>query len=348
MESEIILEEWSPVCNIQAFVEKTDKTYYFYLWINPESEEPEIRSCWICNRVEAPQEVDVTEFGNGQAPRMPVDYVAHDKKGIDLDEDLLEILWFEEGDAAALLSDNKILAVIPCFSGYNGFDGYSFFAEGTGPFAWEMKHAYKHFEEKVAFSKKFWNYFDTQYWSQVQESHLKTLENFFGTHEKYYAIDGGNFPPKALITGRKNGVIYGITAGVSMIPMPKVEMSYKDNYTEYRRMELGFACTEEREQLMKSMLKTISGLTNLPWRELTFLGHGHTIPISNIEGYQYILFLNANEMQQSAPKYDTFWSERINLLWLKLIKEEEYQRVCERGVAAYLDEFKEDSIYVMK
>ena len=104
-----------------------------------------------------------------------------------------------------------------------------------------------YFEEKVAFCKKFWNYFDTEYWSEVQESHLKTLDNFFGAYEKYYAIDGGNFPPKALITGRKDGVIYGITAGVSMIPMPKVEMSYQDNYTEYRRMELGFACTEEED-----------------------------------------------------------------------------------------------------
>ena len=40
--------------------------------------------------------------------------------------------------------------------------------------------------------------------------------------------------------------------------------------------------------------------------------------------------------------------KRINLLWLKLIKEEEYQWVCEKGVAAYLDEYKEESIHVMK
>ena len=58
METEIIIEEWSPVCNIQAFVEKSDNAYYFYLWINPESEEPELRSCWICNRVKATKTVD--------------------------------------------------------------------------------------------------------------------------------------------------------------------------------------------------------------------------------------------------------------------------------------------------
>ena len=57
MDSEIIFEEWSPFGNIQAFVEKTERTYYFYLCINPESTEPQIRSCWICNRINAPRNV---------------------------------------------------------------------------------------------------------------------------------------------------------------------------------------------------------------------------------------------------------------------------------------------------
>ena len=50
MENEVIVESWSPVCNIQAFVEKSDKNYYFYLWIDPDN-SGDIRSCWICNRV---------------------------------------------------------------------------------------------------------------------------------------------------------------------------------------------------------------------------------------------------------------------------------------------------------
>lgn len=37
MENEVIVESCSPVCNIQAFVEKSDKNYYFYLWIDPEN-----------------------------------------------------------------------------------------------------------------------------------------------------------------------------------------------------------------------------------------------------------------------------------------------------------------------
>jgi len=34
MSSEVLVEEWSPVAEIQAVVEKTDKNYYFYLWVN--------------------------------------------------------------------------------------------------------------------------------------------------------------------------------------------------------------------------------------------------------------------------------------------------------------------------
>ncbi len=347
MEPQIILEDWSPVCNIQAFVEKSDRAYYFYLWINPGSEDAEIRTCWICNRMEAPKKVVPSEFSDGQAPRMPAEFVGHDKYGIDLDEETLDIVWFEEGDAAALLSGDKILAVIPCFSGYKDFHGYSIYAEGTGPYAWEMKQAYENFLKKITICKKTWDYFETEYWPEVQSSHLNSLNNFWEKQQRYYAIDGGEFPPKALITGQKDDILYAITAGVSIIPMPKVEMNYQDEYTDYRRIELGFACIESKVQIMQKMLPSISGLSNLPWEEITFLGHGHTIPIDPINDYKYILFLNSNELNIEAPKYEKFRGDRINLLWLKLIDEDEYNYVYENGVAAYLDIHKEHDIHIL-
>lgn len=349
MEPEIILEEWSPVCDIQAFVEKSYEAYYFYLWINPQSEEPEIRSCWICNRIAAPKEVDYSTMGDGHAPCMPLQYINHDSNGIELQDEKLSIQWFEEGDAAALLLDDEVIAVIPCFSGYNGFHGYSIFAEGTGPFAWELKQALATFTDKVNQSKEFWNYFDTDYWENVQQDHLMTLEKFFGKYEKYYAIDGNHFPPKALIRGRQQGVIYGITAGVSLIPMPKVEMAYQDEYQDYRRIELGFACSERHDALTKMMYSVISNLTNLPWQELTYLGHGHTVPFTNIKGYEYLLFLNAREMTDiSSPVYHDCFHEKINLLWIKPITGEEYNVIVEKGIDFYLQNMKETDIHIFK
>lgn len=347
MKSEIIFEDWSPVCNIQAFVEKTERAYYFYLWINPGSEEADIKACWICNRIKAPEKVEASELEMGLAPRMPAEFVGHDIPGIDLDEETLEIVWFEEGDSAALLSGNKIISVIPSFSGYNDFHGYSAYANGTGPFAWELKQAYEHFLEKTSESREMWKYFETDYWPEVQDSLLHSLDEFWNKQLKYYAIDGGEFPAKALITGQKNDILYAITAGVSIIPMPKVEMTYQDEYADYRRIELGFACIKSKVDIMQKMLSPISGLSRLPWEEITFLGHGHTIPIEPIDDYKYILFLNSNELDIETPQYEKYRGDRVNLLWIKLINEDDYNYVYKNGVKAYLDIHNERNIHVL-
>ncbi|MDE6221879.1 MAG: suppressor of fused domain protein [Lachnospiraceae bacterium] len=102
----ILLEEWSPVCNIQAFVEETDKCCYFYLWVKPGMDDAVMKSCWICNVTPAPEELDVEAMKQGIAPAMPGAYVSHDIGGMKLDADLLKIVWFEEGNTAALLLIN--------------------------------------------------------------------------------------------------------------------------------------------------------------------------------------------------------------------------------------------------
>lgn len=341
MESVVLKEEWSPVSAIQAFVEKSDMNYYFYLWINPEdAENAEMRSCWICNRVKAPANVKEAfkMAGDGNAPCMPAEFVNHDLEGIELDADSLEIQWFEEGDSAALLSGDKIIAVIPSFSGYKGFNGYSIYANGTGPFAWELKGAYERFEREVKDSREFWDSFEnSDYWGKTQDYHLKLIKNFFGEEEKYYVIDGEKFPPKALVKGRQDGIIYGITLGVSLIPMPKVEMSYQEEYKNFRRMELGFACDEKYEDLFQQFLSTMSWLAAYPWLDQTFLGHGHTIPYSYINGFDYILFINARLVPEiNSPVYDDFMGDKINLLWLKLITKEEQQFIKDNGIKEYL------------
>ena len=349
MENEVLVEEWSPVADIDAFVEKSDKNYYFYLWIHPEGEDPEIKACWICNRVKAPKDIDEAFACEGEAPCMPEEFVDHDPNGMELDEEALSIQWFEEGDAAAVLLDDKIICVIPCFAGYKDFYGYSAYAKGTGPFAWELKGAYDRFEQMVKKSAAFWDYFeDENFWGKVQDFHVEVLENFFGKHEKYYAIDGGHFPPKALIQGRKDGVIYGITLGVSMIPMPKVEMGYHDDYEEFRRMELAFACKEQHEKLMEAMGATISWLTAYPWADLTFFGHGHTIPFKNIKGFDYLLFLNSRMLPEiPAPDYPDFMDEKINLLWLKPITAAEQKEIADKGVAEYLKDKELSTIHIL-
>lgn len=348
MENEVIVESCSPVCNIQAFVEKSDKNYYFYLWIDPEN-SGDIRSCWICNRVTAPADINEAFKDEGEAPCMPFEFVDHDPNGIELDEDSLSIQWLEEGDAAAVLSGDKIIALIPCFSGYNGFPGYSAYAKGTGPFAWELKNACARFEKDLKAAEEFWDFFEREdFWGEVQSFHIDAIERFFGKHEKYYAIDGNEFPPKALVQGRKDGVIYGITLGVSMIPMPKVEMYYQEEYKDYRRIELGFACAERHEPLVKHIYSTISSLAAYPWENLTFFGHGHTVPFGNIKGMDYLLFLNARMLPGAvSPEYDDFMDEKVNLLWVKPITAAEQKLIADNGVQEYLKDKDLTTVHIL-
>lgn len=325
-EPEILLEEWSPVCDIHAFVEQTDRCCYFYLWVDPSSEDASMKSCWVCNTGKAPRELDVASMEQGIAPAMPDAYVLHDKDGIELDPQRLHIVWFEEGDAAALLSGDEILCVIPGWSGYKGFHGYARYAKGTSPCAWGLAEAFEAMSERVGRSRAFWEWFEQDdYWEIAQRMHLDALQRFYGHYQNYFAIDGGGFPPRALIRGVREGISYGVTAGMSLIPMPCVEQYHNEAYREHRRIELGFAAAEGNDGLCTSMYSWLSALSAYPWRACTFLAHGHTIPFQVIEGFRAVLLIDPEQMSgMEAPPYETCMGERVRLLWAVPITAQEY------------------------
>ena len=57
-EPEVLVESWSPVCDIQAFAEESDSCVYFYLWRDPGSDHAQVKSCWVCNTAPAPDDID--------------------------------------------------------------------------------------------------------------------------------------------------------------------------------------------------------------------------------------------------------------------------------------------------
>lgn len=324
----VIAESWSPCCPIQAFVEESDTCCYFYLWVHPGTENAYMKSCWICNVGKAPDKIDIDAMKGGIAPAMPVEYVKHDVEGIRLNRDKLSIVWFEEGDAAALLEGDTLLCVIPGWSGYQGFSGYSRYALGTAPYAWELVQAEEVLGARVAKSREFWNYFEGNYWGDVQQMHMEVLEDFFGKYDQYFAIDGGKFPPKALISGSRDGVHYGITAGVSLLPMPQVEQYFQEETPDFRRIELGFAAAETQKDICMKMYSYLSLISCIPWREISFLGHGHTIPCEAIEGFSAVWLLDSRLLPQiAAPVYPDFMGDKINLLWAVPIKEDEFRKL---------------------
>ncbi|MEO3944427.1 suppressor of fused domain protein [Gorillibacterium sp. CAU 1737] len=341
-EPKILIESWSPVSEIQAFVEETEECVYFYLWAFPGREDATVRSCWVCNKQAAPAAPDFEAMQQGRPPMMPAAYCDHPDGRKPPEPDTLEIVWFKEGDAAALLENGSLLAVIPGWSGEGGFHGYALFSNEAGPFAWPLKEAEPVLVERVERSRRFWETFTPERWGQAQQQYLAVLESFLGgPHEKYYAIDGGHFPPKAMITAHKEEVLYAFTLGVSLIPQPKVEQYLGEEGDDSRRIELAFAARIGALADEKPVLGYLSAQTGLPWGLLTWLGHGHTLSCAEVPGFPYVLLLNGTlAVGTPSPELPELDGERVNVLWAIPITEAEYQVATEQGSEELLRLYK--------
>lgn len=330
---EVVAESDSLVCDAQAFVEKYNDCYYFYLYF-PFNQEQQVKTCWVCNRKKAPNRINPNDMKGGKGPMMPAEYVSHDLNGIELDDDKLSIVWFEEGDSAALLCGDDILAVIPGWSGYKDFHGYAKYAKGTGPFAWEIAGAVDNMRERVKWGQKLWanaNPQDMKMWMLIQHDHAK---KFIVNHELDYNIAHKadkqigelTFPMKVVAEGSRDGVVYGLTAGVSLVAMPNVDFHTEDPKNT-RRMELGFAAEEQFRQICRPMYANLSMYAKIPWQHITFLAHGHTVPFNNLNGFAAILFVNPIYMEgMESPEYFPYFDGgRVNLLWTVPITREEYE-----------------------
>ena len=330
---EVLAESFSPLCNVRAFAEESESCVYFYLQWRSGSGQSRIKSCWVCNTRPAPDEVDKAAMDRGEAPRMPRSGCGHNPEGIHLDKKALSILWLEEGDAAALLEDGKILALIPGWAWREeGFPGYARYAVGTTPFAWALREAEAALAPRVERSRAYWNTMEGDYWPALQQQGLEAMEAFFGPHEQYYAIDGGKFPPKALVTGRREGVRYGFTLGVSALCQPVVEQYWSQEPEKHRRMELAFAAREGiPEDRWMAALGRVSGMTTLPWGEITCLGQGHTVACGeSIPGFPALLLLDQRRLEgTAAPDFPPVMGEPVSLLWAIPITQEEYDLAME-------------------
>ncbi len=345
--AEVILKSRSPVSKVEAFVEKSESCYYFYLWFNPLSKDAKMKTCWVCNRRRAPQELDLDGMSNGKAPMMLAEYVAHDPNGIDLDEKSLSIVWFEEGSSAALLSGEEILCVIPDWSGYKDFHGYAKYAKGTGHYAWEITNALPGLTERVRSAQKLWAFFmkpeNEKSWMMAQRAEIM---KFIGTHENDFDITyrpnqqswDPTFPKKVVVSGSRGGVVYGVTAGVSLVAMPMVDFHVDGDPKDTKRMELGFAAAEEFRQICRPMYGNLCMYANFPWDQFTFLAHGHTIPFRNLGGYAAVLFVNPRFVEGlESPSCTKFLDgSAINLLWVVPITQAEYDFAVQHSSAELL------------
>ena len=98
-EPKVILEECSPNGNIWAIVEENATCCYFYL--RGEETKFGFKSCWVRNYGAAPEYLDKAVMEAGGSPMLPRQYCRHPAGAAPLAAESLQVVWAEEGDAAA-------------------------------------------------------------------------------------------------------------------------------------------------------------------------------------------------------------------------------------------------------
>lgn len=336
---ELLLESISPNGDVIAAVEQDERACHFYLKGNDTSGFG-VKSCWVRNLQPAPEQLDVAGMREGVSPMLPRRNCAHPEGAPPLVAANLEVVWSEEGDAAALFEAGEMLAVIPTWSGEKGFSGFARDCIEESPLCWPLGSPAENVQhERYRRAAECWrDWSNGDVWDAFQDRMCSVLERLVGKHSNYYAIDGGAWPPKALLRVPADDDVLLMTIGVSLRPMPRVEMHYKEP-SPHRRIELATCVARSiPDAAIKRIASYISAQTALPWCNHTFLGDGHTLPadifaeLSN--GVLSFALLQARPSGAPDLPVPPFRGDPITYLWMTPISAREQAFAEEHGSSA--------------
>jgi hypothetical protein len=340
MEPQTLIEDVSPDGNLQAFVEQDDRVAHFYVWGGPDSGFG-TRACWVRNL--KPGHDDREQIGRsmqaGTPPMLHNGACRHPSGAAPLVGERLRIVWFEEGDAAALLEDDELLAVIPGWSGEGGMRGYARDCTEPTSICWPLAPALETLEPRVRRAQAFWDSWgsDTNPWAATRDA-LTAAYGALGAYSNYYAIDGGKWPPKAMLRIPVGDTVVLVTLGVSLRPQPKVESAFEDP-SPHRRIELGVCLGPPyaTDAHVMRMARYVSAQSSLPWTRHTWLANGHTIACDDLPGGEEGGFTSVVLLLSpaGAPKVELprVQDEDVSLLWLVPISEAERRLAVDEGSA---------------
>jgi hypothetical protein len=325
--SEILLQEPSPHLNFEALVDSSDAVVYLYLFAT-DGEQP-LSACWVRNLRSAPTSVDRDAMKRGEAPMLERSCCAHPAGAPALDPERLRFVWFEEGDGVALLEGDDILAIVPFWPGVD-FPGYARDCTAESTLCWPLL-ADNVLRERVVRSSDYWTWWETNPWPSFQSHALEEIERHLGRETRYFAIDGDEWPPKAMVV-RDGDIATLVTLGVALRRQPAID---EENQETARRIELAFAADRKLIDPIEAA-QYISGQTNLPWAHLTFLSDGHTIPcdvLANARTKTKFGFVLLQKAPPGVPpiSFDAIRGDRVDLLWMVPITAAERSFAEEKG-----------------
>lgn len=301
-----------------------------------------MRACWVRNLELGPHVINQQDMEAGIAPMLPR-YDCADPQLTRLPTaDSLEIVWFEEGNGVALFElpvadaegeQPHLIAVIPPWSGLDGFHGYAANCINESSVCWPMPDN-PLLMQRIDSARDFWQSWGASTpsadgrsvpaspFAVQQPQVLANYRKRFGIQageESYFAAGGEQFPPRGLLHHRTDRLEVIATAGMSVCPQPAVEM-FVDDPANFRRIELALVLPKQKDlDAVTPVMEQLSGLAGYPWKELTWFRDGHTCGFKFGE-YSALLLLDdasgsrlAGVDSQSLPE---FRGDLVNLLWM--------------------------------
>jgi hypothetical protein len=327
-----LLFETSPYGNLDAIVEHDGRAVYLYLTSQGRADSKfGTRACWVRNLVPGPYVINTDEMDQGIPPVLPRTHCKYSDSRPVPDAERLQIVWFEEGNGAALLEnsdsgEDRTLAVIPPWSGLDGFHGYADECAAENPICWPLPNNPNLFL-RIERAREFWmacRSADNHPFAELQEHVLTAYRKTLGIEANYYAIDGGNFPPRGLATFESNELFVAATVGMSFCPQPFVEI-HVDNPQEFRRIELAIQLNGPLSEAQKmAIVKQLGGLAAMPWQSWRWLGNQHTCSFEALAAVLGEQVRNVRVELAGSPsaatgariKLPDFREDPVNLLWL--------------------------------
>ncbi len=320
--SDLIAEVSNQQQTLTAVIEQNDRVAYFYLWpTEPFRSHFAVRGCWLRNLLPAPQYEDSAAIAQGIVPLLSAEYCRTLEAEPPLDPSGLHIIWAPSDDGAAVWYQGQLLAVIPGWSLYQ--DQQVSFSAGcihenrlTAPLGSSSTNEYYAQAEQ---HRLFWrDWHDDHAWPALQRTLLQCYEAQYGQSLNYYAIDQGAWPPMSISQHYHQGVWYFLTLGMSIRPMPWVDFLYGAQAGQYRRAELAMAIDADAmaEGQAVHMASALAQLAPLPWRQLSWLGEGHSLT-SAVAPVGFDGFILSAMLAEKTPGFTLPPREgdQVNLLW---------------------------------
>ncbi len=327
----------SPNGNLEAVLEQDDRCAHLYLR-EVEGSLPlglGVRSCWVRNLWPAPPRIRIQDMREGLPALMPAPTCAHPGGAPPLSKDAVRFVWLEEGDAVALLEGEEVLAIMPCWSGRDGFQGYARDCTEESPFASPLGPD-NVFRDRIRAAAECWrSWLDGNPWAPVREAGEKAVAAAFGKPTHSYAIDDAAWPPQTLFRCARGDAVVLVTCGRPLRPQPSGELHAADP-RPLRRIELALGIERGLFELgPERIVAWLSAQAHWPWRRLTWLGHHHTVPCDAIPpGPSGRAFGGALLLRHAigAPElaFPPFRGDPVTPLWLVPITGDE-RGLAERG-----------------